>query len=112
MSKTFLVLTVLVGCATAQAHYDLLLQGGHVIDAKNNLSAGRDVAIKDGKIAAVGPHIANGEAGKTIDVSGFYVTPGLVDIHVHAYAGTGTREHYSGWRIRSTTGCTVYSGRT
>jgi len=112
MPKTFLVLTVLVGCATAQAHYDLLLQGGQVIDAKNNLSAVRDVAIKDGKIAAVAAHIASAEASKTIDARGFYVTPGLVDIHVHAYAGTGMRDAYSGDHSVYPDGFTFRSGVT
>ena len=41
--------------------YDLLLQGGHVIDAKNSISAVRDVAIKDGKIAAVAAQARSGD---------------------------------------------------
>ena len=41
------------GIACAQTDYDLLIKGGRVIDGKNNLSAVRDVATKDGKIAAV-----------------------------------------------------------
>ena len=47
---------LLLGLAVGQtgaATYDLLLKGGHVIDARNGVSAVRDVAIKDGKIAAV-----------------------------------------------------------
>ena len=49
-----LTLLTLTGTHAVAADYDLLLQGGHVIDGKNKLSAVRDVAIKDGKIAAVG----------------------------------------------------------
>src|SRR5712691_12580564 len=60
--------------------YDLLLRNGHVIDARNNLSAVRDVGIKDGKIAAVAPHLDPADALKAVDASGLYVTPGLVDI--------------------------------
>ncbi|MEK7406130.1 MAG: amidohydrolase/deacetylase family metallohydrolase [Acidobacteriota bacterium] len=82
--------------AFAQDNYDLLLKGGHVIDPKNQISARRDVAIKDGKIAEVAPGIAVAKAHKVVDVSGLYVTPGLVDIHVHVYAGTGMRNAYSG----------------
>ncbi len=41
------------GVAMAQADFDLLLKGGHVIDPRNKISAVRDVAIKDGRIAAV-----------------------------------------------------------
>ena len=49
-----LVLSLMsAGIAWAQTDYDLLIKGGHVIDGKNNLSAVRDVATKDGKIAAV-----------------------------------------------------------
>jgi dihydroorotase len=70
--------------------YDLLLKGGHLIDPKNNLDGPADVAIKDGLIAAVGPGLS-GQAGKTIDLRGLYVTPGLIDIHVHVYGG------YDGW---------------
>jgi dihydroorotase len=80
----------------AQVRYDLLLQGGHVIDAKNGISAIRDVAIRDGKIAAVAPHLDSEDAIKTVNAAGFYVTPGLVDMHVHAYAGTGERDSYAG----------------
>lgn len=82
--------------AFAQAEYDLLLQGGHVVDAKNGLSATRDVAIRDGKIAEVAEHIDASKALKTVDVKGLYVTPGIVDIHVHAYASTGERNSYAG----------------
>src|SRR5215813_769762 len=80
----------------AQPKYDLLLQGGRVIDPKNNLSAVRDVAIKDGAIAAVAPHLNAADALKTVNVSGLIVTPGLVDIHVHVFAGTGERGSYAG----------------
>jgi dihydroorotase len=69
--------------------YDLLLRRGHVIDSRNSISAVRDVAIAGGKIAAVAPGIDPADASQTIDVSGLYVVPGLVDIHTHVYAGTG-----------------------
>lgn len=110
--KNICILLALAGCAGAQAHYDLLLQGGHVIDASNRLSAVRDVAIKDGKIAAVAVHIPSAEARKTIDVRGLYVTPGLVDIHVHTYAGTGMRDAYSGDHSVYPDGFTFRSGVT
>jgi dihydroorotase len=55
-----------------------------------------DVAVKDGKIAAVAQNIAPAEAKQTIDAAGLFVTPGLIDIHVHVYAGTGMRGAYSG----------------
>src|SRR3954453_9486608 len=70
--------------------YDLVLKGGHVIDPKNKISARRDIAIKDGRIAAVAAEIPATKAAKTVNVAGLYVMPGLVDLHVHVYAGTGT----------------------
>jgi dihydroorotase len=82
--------------ASAQHRFDLLLQGGRVIDAKNGISAVRDVGIKDGKIAAVAEHLDARDALKTVNVSGLLVAPGLVDIHVHVYAGTGERSSYAG----------------
>ncbi len=85
-----------VESAVAQQRYDLLLQGGHVIDPKNNINEVQDVAIRHGTIAAVGPDIDSSLAGKSVDVSGHYLTPGLVDIHVHVFAGTGERSSYAG----------------
>src|SRR5882724_2937005 len=82
--------------AVAQTQYDLLIQAGHVVDGKNHISAVRDVAIKDGKIAAVSAHIDPATALKTVSAKGLYVTPGLVDIHVHVYASTGERLSYAG----------------
>src|SRR6266566_1946126 len=81
---------------SAQQKYDLLLKGGHVIDSRNRISAVRDVAIANGKVAAVAANIDRSEAFKVVDASGYYVTPGLVDIHVHVFAGTGERASYAG----------------
>ena len=72
----------------AQAlRYDLLLKGGHVIDPANHIDEVRDVAIFQGKIAAVGKNIPADQAGKVVDVSKLYVTPGLIDIHYHVGHG-------------------------
>jgi dihydroorotase len=78
------------------AQYDLLIQGGHVLDFKNKIDGIRDVAVKDGKFAAVAEHIDAATALKTVNVKGLYVSPGLIDIHVHAYASTGERNSYAG----------------
>ena len=75
--------------ASAQPRYDLLLRGGHVIDGKNNIDGVMDVAIADGRIAEVSPSIAPWFARKVVNVSGLHVTPGLVDVHVHVFAGEG-----------------------
>src|SRR5215471_440705 len=97
---------------SAQQKYDLLLKGGHVIDPRNRISAVRDVAIADGKVAAIVARIDPAEAFKVVDVSGLYVTPGLVDIHVHVYAGTGERGSYAGDNSVAPDGFTLRSGVT
>ena len=93
---TVAALSLASGGVMAETKYDLLLQGGHVIDAKSGTSAVRDVAITGGKIAAVAPKLDPAEAFKVVDVSGLYVTPGLIDMHVHVYAGTGEKGSYAG----------------
>ncbi len=69
--------------------YDILLKGGRVIDPANEIDAVMDVAVKDGKVAAVAASIS-GSATKTIDVSGTIVTPGLIDLHAHVYGYSGS----------------------
>jgi len=102
VKQTRIVITaiLLLGASAAGTQtppkYDLLLRGGHVIDARNQLDAVRDVAIVDGKVALVAATINPAEAGKSIDVSGLYVTPGLIDIHTHVYTGTGEPSSYAG----------------
>jgi dihydroorotase len=90
--RSFVLLFVALG-ASAQPKYDILLKGGHVIDAKNHLSAVRDVAVSNGLIAAVAENIPAAEAKKTVDVSSLFVTPGLVDIHEHLFANSMNREY-------------------
>jgi dihydroorotase len=89
-----MLLALSVMASQPAADYDLLLKGGHVIDARNRISAIRDVAIKDGKIAAVAPNIDPGRAFKVVNVSGLHVTPGIIDIHFHAYVGRYERGVY------------------
>jgi dihydroorotase len=76
--------------------YDLLLKGGHLIDAKNRISAVRDVAVHQGKVAAVAESIDAAKAFKVVDCKGLYITPGLIDLHVHVFAGTNERGSYAG----------------
>jgi dihydroorotase len=71
------------GLQAQTPRYDLLLKGGHVIDPANHLDGLMDVAVSGGKIAAVEKNIPAAEGGKVVDVTGLYVTPGLIDIHVH-----------------------------
>jgi len=87
--STMLMLFLVAGNAFAQEPaYDLILKGGHVLDPKNGVDGPRDVAIRGGRIAAVAPNLPASAAKKTVDVSGLYVTPGLLDIHAHFFAGS------------------------
>jgi len=93
----FAIVLILAAGAMAQAQtYDVLLKGGHVIDPKNDVDAVRDVAIRGDRIAAVEANIAPDRAKKVIDVSGLYVTPGLVDIHTHFYIQSAPGTVYDG----------------
>lgn len=97
--------------AQAQPRYDLLLKGGHVIDAKNSIDSVQDVAISSGKIAAVAPNIAASEARTVVNAASLYVVPGIVDIHVHAFADSMQREYTGEHGIRPD-GFTFRSGVT
>ena len=114
MKKTVPVFLLLVFgvLLNAQTKYDLLLKSGHVIDPKNSINQQMDVAITDGKIARVAEGISPTEAKQTVDVAGFYVTPGLIDIHVHVYTGTGNKDSYTGDRSVYPDGFTLRSGVT
>ncbi len=74
--------------------FDILLQGGRVIDPANGVDSLQDVAIKDGKIARVAPGISKSEAAQSVDVSGLVVTPGIVDIHTHVYTFRPSSKNY------------------
>jgi dihydroorotase len=65
--------------------YDVLIRGGEVVDPSQNLRGIRDVAVKDGRIAAVDESVGEAEAQHVIDARGLYVVPGLIDLHVHVY---------------------------
>jgi dihydroorotase len=80
-----ILIALLVTTAFAQTRYDLVLKNGHVIDPKNGIDAVRDIAISNGKVAAVAASIDASSAAKVIDASGLYVTPGFVDMHVHVF---------------------------
>ena len=112
LAASLLLVAVIASAAATEPRYDLLLQGGHVIDPKSGTSAVRDVAIANGKIAAVEARIDPALAFKVVDVSGLYVSPGLVDIHVHVYAGTGEKDSYAGDNSLYPDGFTLRSGVT
>ncbi len=111
MKLQALLLCACAGLLHAQATYDLLIKGGHVIDPKNGISAVRDVAVAKGRIAAVAENIPAASARRVVDATGLYVTPGLVDIHVHAFANSMGREYTGAHSVRPD-GFTFRSGVT
>ena len=85
--------------------YDLLLQGGQVVDPSKGLEGIHDVAVQGGTIARIAPNIPATEATRTINVRGKIVAPGLIDLHAHVFEGvnrTGVNPDLGG----------VYSGVT
>lgn len=77
------------GAALAQS-YDVILRGGRVLDGTGNPWYLADIAVSDGRIAAVG-RLDGAQAARVVDISGLYVAPGFIDGHSHA-GGSLTRE--------------------
>ena len=77
------------------ATYDLVLTGGNLLDPAQGINdEPRDIAFRDGKVAAVANHIDPASATQTVDASGKLVTPGLIDLHGHFYhGGSGSAVH-------------------
>ena len=114
MRRTFLLAGLLIfsNALWSQVRYDVLLKGGHVIDPKNRIDQVMDVAIAERKIARVAPNIPEAEAKQVINVPGLFVTPGLLDMHIHAYASTGVKGEYNGDRSLYPDGYTLRNGVT
>jgi len=87
----FIALFSFYSCEAQQ--YDLVIINGHLIDAKNNLDQKMDLAIQDGKIAAIEKSIAPEQGKKVIDAEGLIVSPGLIDMHSHNFHGTQPKKY-------------------
>ncbi|MGU3494312.1 amidohydrolase/deacetylase family metallohydrolase [Xanthobacteraceae bacterium A53D] len=67
--------------------FDLILRGGHVIDPSQKLDGIFDVAFSDGKVAKIGKNLKATATTDVRDVSGYIVSPGIIDLHTHVYWG-------------------------
>ena len=67
------------------SQYDWIIQGGRVIDPANGIDEKLDVAISNGKVAAVGLDLDTAQDSQVYHADGKVVTPGLVDLHTHTY---------------------------
>jgi dihydroorotase len=85
----FTLLFTVIFSVNAQStkSYNIVIKGGHIIDPKNNVNSVMDIAIKDGKVAMIAKNIDASEAIQVVNAKGMYVTPGLIDIHVHFFWG-------------------------
>ena len=92
----FLALSWLFVLAASGQQYDLVIQGGRVIDPAAEIDGVMDVAVKDGKIARVAEDIPADQAKKAIDASGAIVTPGLIDLHAHVDGTEGSEAEATG----------------
>ncbi len=83
----FTALILLIPGICISQNYDIIIKGGHLIDPKNKIDGVMDLAIKDKKIALVAKTIDEKEGKRIINAKGLYVTPGIIDAHVHVYFG-------------------------
>lgn len=81
--KYFSTLLFLAPLLMAQ-QYDVVLANGRVMDPESNLDAVRNVAISDGRIAAISSAPLRGRT--VVDVKGLVVAPGFIDLHVHSHS--------------------------
>ena len=72
---------------SADEKFDLLIEGGTVIDPSQDMNGAFDVAIKAEKILEVSKNIAKDRALKTVSAKDRIVTPGFIDMHAHCYDG-------------------------
>ena len=99
---------------------DLLIKGARAIDPSQGLDARMDVAVTDGAISEIAPHIKPSPDARVIKADGKIVTPGLIDLHTHVYHGvnqTGVDPDIAGVRAGVTTvvdagsaGCYTFGG--
>ncbi len=100
--------------------FDLLIKGGHVLDAATGRDGVMDVAVRRNRIAAVEPDIPAAAAFQVVDATGRYVSAGLIDMHAHVYRGVsalgidadslGSRTGVTTWIDAGTVGGYTFPG--
>ena len=90
MKKYIILLFLFPFLVKAQQPFDVLIRNGKIIDGTGNSWYYGDVAVKDGKIAAIGK-LTNAAAIKTVDAKGLIVAPGFIDVHAHIEGGVFER---------------------
>jgi len=73
--------------------FDLLIEGGTVVDPSQDVHERLDVGVSAGHIAKTAPSIDRSEAARVIDASGKIVAPGLIDIHTHVFNSGHNEKH-------------------
>jgi len=87
---------LLAGICLGQKAYDTVLKGGHLIDPRNGINGVKDLAIKNGRVAEIADQIDTRNSTTVLDVTGMYITPGVIDIHTHLYYSTGIPNAWAG----------------
>jgi dihydroorotase-like cyclic amidohydrolase len=90
--------------------HDILLKNATVVDPVNNRNAVTDVAVADGRIADILPEMDPGLAAESIDLSGFYLIPGIIDLHVHVSTWLGGRHGHKMMALAGVTTALDMSG--
>src|SRR5260370_16934277 len=105
MFLSILVLSLLAFSTTrvaaqqsAAQQYDLVLEGGRVMDPETGLDAVRSVGIRDGRIVRVASEALSGR--RVVHANGLFVAPGFIDLHHHA-------QHLESQRVKAMDGVTT-----
>ena len=92
--------------------FDILIKGGHVFDARNELDGIFDIGISADKISAIAENLPASRAKKIIDARGLWVSSGFIDIHTHVFVGTEARKFANGINSLSPDNFTFKAGVT